>query len=383
MTRDPARVVFGGSPATHLVSEVGQASRRENEAGEPDTDQRQYDLVELPGFVIVHHADQRIHRIEIDGRHPDHYAAHTEGERFEDSFVGHDFSDPTNVNAFDGPEERTLVRHAEYSVKTKPGRLVATSAIGRSAATSGRPLRRAANKTMALPAQPGDRTHREHASCRRDRSRPGRGRAQARSHKARLLPATDRSATFPRSRTRMPLAAAASAMACVASNWPGDASAAMREAMLTVDPNRSPARRMTGPWFSAARVSGRRGSFRHACNSVPSAWIATFRLGKREHRLVTDPFDRRLIAAQRFADHAFENLEHVDCVRISVHVRDGAEAGKVDECDGGRCAGGTLRSGSYRCPSGYLAPVARFRQSRTRPRGSSARTPAVTTAYVV
>ena len=65
-----------------------------------------------------------------------------------------------------------------------------------------------------------------------------------------------------------------------------------------------------------------------------------FRLGKRQHRLVADPLDRRLIAAQRLAHHAFENLENGERGRVSIDVRDGAEPRKIDECNGG--AGGGL-----------------------------------------
>ena len=148
----------------------------------------------------------------------------------------------------------------------------------------------------------------------------------------------------------MPLAAAASATGRVASNWPGTQATAMRAAMLTVDPKMSFALRMTGPWFSADRVSGRRGSFRHASSSVPSAWIAQFRFGKREHRLIPDPFDRRLVAGKRLAHHALENLENIDGRGVSVDVRDGAEPRKIDECNG-RCARRNSAPGSCLCPS--------------------------------
>jgi hypothetical protein len=50
-----------------------------------------------------------------------------------------------------------------------------------------------------------------------------------------------------------------------------DARAAMRAAILTVDPKISSFLRITGPQFTPARVSGNRESLRHACNKVPNA----------------------------------------------------------------------------------------------------------------
>ena len=55
---------------------------------------------------------------------------------------------------------------------------------------------------------------------------------------------------------QFPMLSRKSATGCVANNCPGDANAAMRAAMLTVEPKRSFPLRSTGPWFSPVLVSG-------------------------------------------------------------------------------------------------------------------------------
>ena len=68
----------------------------------------------------------------------------------------------------------------------------------------------------------------------------------------------------------IPDAMATSATGWVANNCPGDANAAMRAAMLTVEPKRSFDLRSTGPWLPPVLVSGIRGSERQAGSRRPS-----------------------------------------------------------------------------------------------------------------
>ncbi len=98
------------------------------------------------------------------------------------------------------------------------------------------------------------------------------------------------------------------------------------------------------------RPRKRQARFFPACRQQRSKRLdRPFRLGKREHRFIADPLDRRSMVGKRLADLAFENLEYVDGRRVSVDIRDGAKSRQIDECN--RCAVGTLSSGSCRCSS--------------------------------
>ena len=57
------------------------------------------------------------------------------------------------------------------------------------------------------------------------------------------------------------------------------------------------------------------------------------RIGKRDHRLVTDPFDRRSVATERLAHHALEAFEHAHCRNVSIDIGNRTEASKIDEGD--------------------------------------------------
>ena len=72
-----------------------------------------------------------------------------------------------------------------------------------------------------------------------------------------------------------------------------------------------------------------------------------FRLGKRQHRLVADPFDRRPVPLESLADHALENLQNSDRRLIAEDVGDGAESARSTNAT---LADALAKSG-YRCPS--------------------------------
>ncbi len=72
------------------------------------------------------------------------------------------------------------------------------------------------------------------------------------------------------------------------------------------------------------------------------------RLGKGDHCLIANPFDRQL-TAKGLADHALEYLKHVNCNRVSINVRNSAKIGKAYESNGGRCAAASALA-SYRSP---------------------------------
>jgi hypothetical protein len=138
--------------------------------------------------------------------------------------------------------------------------------------------------------------------------------------------AIDRSATFPMSRTTIPDAAAMSATGCVANNCPGDANAAMRAAMLTVEPKRSVALRSSSQWYPWLGSASWKQTSEHLKGGC--------RVRKPKHRFVANPLDRRPEPSEGLAHQLLEAPKHRYCRRIAIDICYRAEARQIDKRDG-------------------------------------------------
>jgi hypothetical protein len=72
------------------------------------------------------------------------------------------------------------------------------------------------------------------------------------------------------------------------------------------------------------------------------------RIGKSEHRFVTDPLDRRPKLSERLLHQLFEAPKHSDGRGIAVNIRYRAETRKIDECHGRDSGLETVDSASVR-----------------------------------